>query len=220
MSALVKYDNLLGPLTEWRDVLRRHVLEKLDPIELALLSLTNRSVRAAVEESGLPVASGPAVCMYLAHKSDFGSLRRAHELGWPWNEWTCSELALQGRLNMLMWARENGCPWDSETMLAAARGGHLPTLIWAFENGAPPPRLSLAHDAVRGGHLHVMKWIHAEGLQFDVRDKCIIGSYHVLIDTAVKAGHTQTAAWLRGVVGWLKVPILQEVFCDILPRVW
>ena len=49
-------DDLLGPLMEWPDVLREHVLKKLNPTDLSLLSLTNKRVRAAVEESGSPIA--------------------------------------------------------------------------------------------------------------------------------------------------------------------
>ena len=49
-------DDLLGPLMEWPDVLREHVLKKLNPTDLSLLSLTNKRVRAAVEESGRPIS--------------------------------------------------------------------------------------------------------------------------------------------------------------------
>ena len=130
-------DCLLGPLTEWPDVFWQHVLKELNPSDLSLLSLTNQSVRAAVEESGRPVAgdihslklvlfmgsddmamwvrsnancpSGPVVCASFAQKGDFDALRRAHHHGWPLNEWTCPECAHAGRLDMLMWARDQGC---------------------------------------------------------------------------------------------------------------
>ena len=127
-------DDLLGPLTEWPDVLREHVLKKLNATDLSLLSLTNKRVRAAVEESGRPIAGdihrlqlvmfmasnsmarwawsntncpkGPEVSMHLAWKGDINAFKRANELGWPWNEWTCREFAHQGRLDMLIWVRE------------------------------------------------------------------------------------------------------------------
>ena len=217
---VVMSDALLGPLMDCPDVFYEYVLKKLDPTDLCLLSLTNKRARAVVEESGRKVAgvkyklklirfmgsdnmarwaqsnashpTGLEVCMHLAHKGDFESLKRAHRLGWPWNEWTCRELAHTGRLDMLMWAREKGCPWDSFTMQFAARGGHLLTLKWAYEKGAPFTTGSLAYYAVRPGHLHVMKWIHAEGL---------MGVYADSIDSlayfAVHAGHLHVMKWIH-----------------------
>ena len=47
-------------------------------------------------QSNANCPSGPEVCMHLAYKGGFDALRRAHELGWPWNEWTCRDSHTKG----------------------------------------------------------------------------------------------------------------------------
>jgi len=218
-------DDLLGPLAEWPDVLREHVLKKLNPTDLSLLSLTNKRLRAAVEESGRPVAGdihclelalfmgsnsmarwawsnancpkGPEVSMHLAWKGDVDAFKRANELGWPWNEWTCREFAHQGRLDMLIWARERGCPWDTYTTVFAARAGHLPTLRWAFNNGAQFTTGRVVSEATKAGHLHVLKWMHANR---HVLPGGWLGYAHELdvLAFARMGGHTEVVEWLMG----------------------
>ena len=61
----------------------------------------------------------------------------AKDQGCPWNEWTCSNAAMNGHLEVLKWARENGCPWDELTCIYATQKGYHEVLKWAREHGCP-----------------------------------------------------------------------------------
>ena len=43
------------------------------------------------------------------------------ENGCPWDDYTCSNAALNGHLEILKWAHENGCPWNEYTCSNAAQ---------------------------------------------------------------------------------------------------
>jgi hypothetical protein len=80
---------LLEPLLEeWRDVLVKHVLARLDPTDCALLAQVGKPWLAVVVANNLPRAGqGGAVPLKIA---DFiGSVER------------------------LAWAKDNGCPWGA-----------------------------------------------------------------------------------------------------------
>jgi hypothetical protein len=102
---------LLVPLLEeWREVLVKHVLTRLDPTDCALLAQVGKPWRAVVEANKLPRA-GKAGAVSLKVEEFVGSAE------------------------MLAWAKDNGCPWEEETCAAAAAGGHLEVLQWAREHG-------------------------------------------------------------------------------------
>ena len=54
-----------------------------------------------------------------------------------WNERTCAEAALYGKLEILKWLRTNGCPWDKRVCDYAIKFGYMELLKWARENNCP-----------------------------------------------------------------------------------
>ena len=77
------------------------------------------------------------VCPQAAKSGHRHCLQRAHEGGFPWDEWTCAAAALNGHLECLAYAHANGCPWDGGTCASAALNGHLECLAYAHANGCP-----------------------------------------------------------------------------------
>jgi hypothetical protein len=151
---------LLGPLLEqWRDVLVRHVLERLDPKDCAMLAQVAKPWLAVVVVNNLPRA-GKGEAMPLKLVDFCGSVEKlawAKENGCPWGIRTCRGVAAGGHLEVLQWAREHGCPWDPGTCGSAARYGHLEVLVWAREHGCPWDRRTCS-SATAGGHLAVLQW--------------------------------------------------------------
>jgi hypothetical protein len=150
---------LLGPLLEeWRDVLVKHVLSRLDPTDFTLLARVAKPWLAVVVANNLPRAGkGGAVPLRV---SDFvGSVEKltwAEANGCPWdsNGRTCARVAAGGRLDVLQHAREHGCPWTASTCNNLARGGHLSALQWAREHDCPWSEYT-CKSAAEGGHLEV-----------------------------------------------------------------
>ena len=102
---------------------------------------------------------------------DMLCLRRAHENGCAWNEWTCARAAENGHLDCLRYLHENGCPWNEDTCLKAARRGHLACLRYAHENGCPWYEW-VCENAARHGHLDCLRYAHENGCPWDVETYC------------------------------------------------
>ena len=114
---------LLTPLLEeWNEVLVKHVLERLDPTDCAMLARVGKPWLAVLVANSLPRAgNGGAVRLALKHFC--GSVKWlawAKDNGCPWDYRTCLYIAKGGNLEVLQWARERGCPWDEWTCRAGA----------------------------------------------------------------------------------------------------
>ena len=122
---------LLVPLLEeWRAVLVKHVLERLDPTDCAMLARVAKPWLAVVVANNLPRA-GKAGAVSLKVKDFVGSaeiLAWAKDNGCPWIAETCALAAKGGRLEVLQWALAHGCGWMATTCQYAAEGGHLAVL--------------------------------------------------------------------------------------------
>ena len=104
---------LLAPLLDkWRDLLVKHVLERLDPTDCALIARVGKPWLAVVLANNLPRAG----------KGGAGALKLEDFVG---------------SAEMLAWAKDNGCPWEEDTCAAIAAGGHLDVLQWAQKHDCP-----------------------------------------------------------------------------------
>ena len=173
------------------------MLERLDPLDLALLGRTGGAIRAAVQLSGLPRVGGSAdeprvgIAPFCESLSTFVW---AVVNGCPWQSAaTCETLARAGQLEGLRWARAHDCPWGEGTCGRAAEGGHLEVLRWAREQGCRWNEWTCAH-AARGGHLEVLRWARERGCpwteDFDdsEMDCCSLAS---------GGGHLEVLKWSR-----------------------
>ena len=151
---------MLAPLLdEWHDVLVKHVLERLDPTDCAILAQVGKPCLAVVLANNLPRAGkGGAVPLKLVDfVGSVGRLAWAQANGCPWVALTSHIVAQGGDLQALQWAREHGCPWDSYTCARAAGGGHLEVLKWAREHGCPWDERTCEAAGVFG-HPEVLRW--------------------------------------------------------------
>jgi hypothetical protein len=137
----------------WRNgapLLVKHVLERLDPTDCAILARVGKPWLAVVVANNLPRA-GKGGAMKLKLVDFLGSVAR------------------------LAWAKDNGCRWDTWTCFHAARDGHLEALQWARAQDPPCQWDDATCDgAARNGHLEVLKWARAQGCQWD-EQSCILG---------------------------------------------
>ena len=104
----------------------------------------------------------------------------------PWDEWTCSNAALNGHLEVLKYARENNCPWNESTCRNAAYNGHLEVLKWARENNCPWDE-STCRNAALNGHLEVLKYARENNCPWD-ESTC---------SSAADGGHLEVLKWAR-----------------------
>jgi hypothetical protein len=184
---------LLAPLLEeWRDVLVKHVLERLDPTDCALLAQVGKPWLAVVVGNNRPRAGkGWSVPLKLA---DFvGSVERlawAKDNGCPWDKETCEVIAAGGHLDVLQWARAHSCPWGTGTLIRAAEGGHLETLRWAREHDCPW-NFRVCVYAAGGGHRDVLQWLREIGYPLDTETTAF----------AARCGRLEVLQWARE-LGW------------------
>jgi hypothetical protein len=180
---------LLAPLLEeWRDVLVKHVLERLDPTDCAMLARVGKPWLAVVLANHLPRAGkGGAVPLKVKHF--VGSVERlawAKDNGCPWEAKTCFEAAAGGKLEVVQWAREHDCPWDVLTCAWAAEGGHLDVLRWAREHDCPWDEMT-CEFAAESGHLEVLKWARAHDCPWNA----------MVCARAAYAGNLEVLRWAR-----------------------
>jgi len=214
-------DNLLGPLTEWPDVFREHVLKNLNPTDLCLLSQTNKRVRAAVEESGKPVAGAQGAAdklqLVLFMGSDNMAMWARSNARCMSGPLVCSQFAEKGDFEGLQRAYHHGWPMNEWTCCESAHAGRIDMLRWARNKGCPWGESTMVFAARQGhlsvikwahangapfspitcsvaafsGHLHVMKWVHAKSLPWSIL-------YLPCINNAVVKGRTETVEWMQG----------------------
>ena len=156
----------LALLEDFPDLFLKEVLERLHPVDLALLGRTGSAVRTAVKGSDLPRVGGSATGPTASIRSFCQSLSQivwAVANGCPWQTpVTCATIAGGGNLELLKWARERGCPWSVGTCNRAVVGGHLEVLRWARENDCPWAESTCRH-AARAGRLDVLQWAREHG---------------------------------------------------------
>jgi len=179
---------ILALVEDFPDLFKKEVLERLDPLDLALLGCTGSAVRTAVKLSGLPRLGGsteePRVSIAPFCQS-VSTFVWAVANGCPWHfANTCRTLARGGNLEVLRWAREHGCPWDAWTCAYAARGGHPEVLRWAREHYCPWDNLTCL-SAAQSGHLTVLRWAREHDCSWHVR-ACAL---------AAQGGHLQVLRW-------------------------
>ena len=102
------------------------------------------------------------VTYYLSTHCNFEGLKWAKENNYPWDTWTCANVAAKGNLEILKWLREYECPWDKLTGYYAAKSGHLDIIKWARENGGEWDEETF-NNANNGGHLDVIIWLLENG---------------------------------------------------------
>ena len=74
---------------------------------------------------GEPREGACVECEVAASKGHYGCLKKLHESGCDWDDFTCIGAAENGHLECLRYAHENGCVWDENCCIAAAENGHL-----------------------------------------------------------------------------------------------
>jgi len=180
---------LLAPLLEeWREVLVKHVLSRLDPTDCALLGQVAKPWLAVLVANNLPRAGkGGAVPLRLERFSGcVEALAWAKDNGCPWDSRTSLEAAAGGQLEVLKWVREHECPWDAGACAEAAYGGHLEVLVWAREHDCPW-NVETCASAAAGGQLAVLQWARAHGCPWD-EETCAY---------AAQFGHLDVLRWAR-----------------------
>ena len=163
---------LLALVEDFPDLFQKEVLERLDPLDRALLARTGSGVRTAVKRSGMPrvggTADGPRVRIVPFCESIPMSIWAvANGCTWQREEdETCEKIATGGNLEVLRWAREHGCPWGVDTCAGAAGGGHLEVLQWAREHGCRWDVMTCA-CAAESGQMEVLRWAREHDCPWD-----------------------------------------------------
>jgi hypothetical protein len=103
--------------------------------------------------------------------------------------------AKRGYLQLLQWARNNKYSYyqDRNMCLYAGEHGHLHVMEWL----RTPEGGNWSWDCVdwillpRKGHLHVLKALHANGINFTTEHTCMLA--------AAFGGHLEVLQWLRSI---------------------
>jgi hypothetical protein len=179
---------LLALVEDFPDLFQKEVLERLYPVDRALLARTGSAVRTAVKHSDLARVGGSAEEARVGIAAFCQSLptfvwAAANGCQWQFTK-TCETLAEGGHLDVLRWAREHGCPWDEDTCACAADAGHMEVLRWVVLTCA---------KAAGGGHLEVLKWAREhhcpwEGATETIETDCCA--------RAAVGGHLEVLKWL------------------------
>jgi len=111
---------MLALVEDFHDLFKKEVLERLDPLDVALLGRTGSAVRTAVKFAGLPRVGGSAdaprvgIAPFCRQSLSFFIWAVANSCTWQLAT-TCQTIAEGGQLEVLSWAREYGCQWDEDT---------------------------------------------------------------------------------------------------------
>ena len=164
---------LLGALIrELPEVFEAEVLSKLDCKDHFSLALVNKACKYSIYKVE------PIACM-----RSFGvepPTAITHE-GTPFRrvntdrEFRLMRAANEGRLDVLKWLFEKGCPMDlnlctlgERCALGAVFSGNVHMLQWMKDNGMTGEwRESHMFSAANSGSLEVVKWLRANGCQWD-----------------------------------------------------
>jgi len=161
---------------ECRDVLEKHVLTKLNDVDLKLFHFVNKESRAAIRRAKIEMSEKR---FRVEEFSSVSTLEMAWErypfmedyeatLGsrLPTQTHFCSLVARTNNLALLKWAREvKRCRWYWTTPVEAARAGNLEMLKYCFERGffnerGRAPAICVA--AAKGGSLECLRFLHEE----------------------------------------------------------
>lgn len=154
---------ILSLIDESPNVLKEHILTRLDAGDLAVLKRVNHACRRVVEESSL--------CSELRLKDFCGSLSRVEwagengglQIAQPINPTAvCTWAAEHGSLEALQWLRYHGFEWDEHTCSAAARRGDLAILKWLRQAGCAFSAPNAASAAASVGNIQALRWLLTE----------------------------------------------------------
>ena len=167
---------------ECRDVLEKHVLTKLNDVDLKLFHFVNKESRAAIRRAKIKMSEKRF------RVEEFSSVSTL-EMAWerypfmekeiqgtaePTQPHFCSRVARTNDLALLKWAREvKRCRWDWKTPSEAAKAGNLEMLQYCFEGyrnegdfGPDPGRFwtapAICVGAAKGGCLECLQFLHEE----------------------------------------------------------
>ena len=160
---------------ECRDVLEKHVLTKLNDVDLKLFHFVNKESRAAIRRAKIKMSEKRF------RVEEFSSVSTL-EMAWerypfledsekfngvvlPTQQHFCCLVARTNDLALLKWAREvKRCRWDWTTTSEAAKAGNLEMLKYCIERGFPDlsdyPATCIA--AANGGCLECLRFLHEE----------------------------------------------------------
>lgn len=105
-----------------------------------------------------------AACENAARAGDLQELKRLHESGCPWYEYTCASAAAAGHLDCLKYAHENGCPGIEHDM--AVHENVRAYVESVIEDPSPIKTAMAALDDVKGGISDGQYVAIANGLMF------------------------------------------------------
>jgi len=158
---------------ECRDVLEKHVLTKLNDVDLKLFHFVNKESRAAIRRAKIKMSEKRF------RVEEFSSVSTL-EMAWerypfledseetvgsrlPTQTHFCSLVARTNNLALLKWAREvKRCRWYWTTPVEAAKAGNLEMLKYCFERGYPPRFEAICVAAAKGGSLECLRFLHEE----------------------------------------------------------
>jgi len=75
-----------------------------------------------------------SLCEWTASKN-VECLKFARSLGYHWDESTCENAVLSGKLDCLKYAHENGCPWGDNIAIIASKVDSVECLKYVIHNG-------------------------------------------------------------------------------------
>lgn len=102
----------------------------------------------------------------------FEILRWLFTNGCPVNADTFYEIAKFGDINEASWAFAVGCPWDSRVFDQFALKGTIEHLEWLKTRNCPWSRWTIAITCYEDKNLETLKWLIANGCEFD-KELCL-----------------------------------------------
>lgn len=133
-----------------------------------------------------------------------------HQIGCPWDNFTCEAAAENGHLDILKYAHENGCDWTNNRRSAnsvcckAAKGGHLECLKYFHQNGGRIG-ISAAMLVTTGGHLDCLLYVSKCGFIVDKE------TFAKAAEAAIKNGNDSALWYLQGKINKHIYDYVEEV---------
>ena len=161
---------------ECRDVLEKHVLTKLNDVDLKLFHFVNKESRAAIRRAKIKMSekrfrveefsSASTLEMAWERYPFLEDSENFYGVVLPTQQHFCRLVARTNNLDLLKWAREvKRCRWYWTTPAEAAEAGNLEMLQYCNERGffnerGRAPAICVA--AARGGSLECLRFLHEE----------------------------------------------------------
>ena len=163
-------DGLWDMIVDNDDICFKHVLPRLNQIDVKFLYDVNTETRALITRSSRKEELRKA--FKVEEMSSISTLEFAwDEIEWGTKArngrardqaWFCSRVAKTNKLELLKWAREvKNCDWDAKTSGAAAYHGNLEMAKYCVANGCPVNELACAR-AAGNGDLECLKYLHED----------------------------------------------------------